>query len=563
MILLRISVLPDGGWLLALGTPGQGAVEARVPPSAVAALVDAAAALTAPPAFLIPGDAADWEAAEEAWGQQAAALLFADPELSLRVGAAGEGLVLALDAADPVARRLPWELLATSPRGKGIEALGRGLILRLSAMGSDRPPQTGHRLRTLLWCPTPEDPVCAARLAALPAELRADTVSLQALPALSPGEALLLHIVCHGEAEASGFLLQLDEVTPGPGAVGALLGPLLRRAELVLLDVCFGGDTQAEALDGLAPRLLAAGAGAVVAPQGRVGADATVAFAEGLRAALTEGAPLGAAVAEGRRRVRALGLSHPEARPQAFPLSLSRLDRATTALLRRRSVHLPWPPGAPEGEALLEAALRSATGWLGLEHLALAQSPQPALSSALGALRPWSGRPPETGLRLSPRLEARGAALPAGWGPDDLLNALPWAPAPPGEAATALEVVGGPEDGLLMPLTEGLTLQRQGEAPGLYGSASVHDPALSRKALARGLPGGRLRVERGPLYLLRAATSDSVDGTVELGGLQVLTLPTGVELELRAGDLLVLTTTPGPAPTGLPGAPVTRLRGRP
>jgi hypothetical protein len=70
-------------------------------------------------------------------------------------------------------------------------------------------------------------------------------------------------------------------------------------------------------------------------------------------------------------------------------------------------------------------------------------------------------------------------------------------------------------------------------------------------------------VERGPLYLLRAATSGSVDGTVELGGMQVLTLPTGVEFDLRTGDLLVLTTTPGPAPIGLPGAPVTRLRGRP
>jgi hypothetical protein len=185
------------------------------------------------------------------------------------------------------------------------------------------------------------------------------------------------------------------------------------------------------------------------------------------------------------------------------------------------------------------------------------------LSSALGALRPWSGRSPEPSLRLSPRLAARGAALTAGWSPDDLLAALPWEPAPPGEAATALEVVGGPEDGLVMPLLEGLTLQRQGEAPGLYGSASVHDPSLSRKALARGLPGGRLRVERGPLYLLRAATSASVDGTVELGGMQVLTLPTGVEFDLRTGDLLVLTTTPGPAPIGLPGAPVTRLRGRP
>ncbi len=579
VVLIRLSPRADGA-LVEVGAPDQRAHEARLPPGALEAAAAEIAALLRPSAGLaLAGrDAARTRAEEEA-GRRLGALLGeasgARERLSGLLGelrGRGEAAVLVVDAPDPLARALPWELLALDRAP--LEALGEAVVVRLCAGPRPRPTRWLGKPRLFTWSPDPRDPLCAARLGELDALARDRGLS----PAASvddditvlPEMQTLLHVVCHGLADAEGGRLLVGAGTSGEGEQGAgtaghLLTPHLRQARAVVLEVCEAGSAAGEELDNIAGRLVAAGARACVSARGRLSMEAIRAFDEGFLDALLQGRALGEAAAAGRRAVRALASPRPDARWHLLSLSVS-----STAELEQaaEAAKLPagWPACAPDAARWLGAALGLAEearrGFLGVEHLLLtlpeatgeltlarhAVSPRrDALLASLGGVQ----RRGELGaIRLSPRLARLRGALPPAHDARSLWEALaaepalgllldlsvvagaatfrgstleaplPWEERPP----SALELVGGPEDGRMLRLEAGSWVGRaESGGDGLYPAPGPVDPYLSRAHL-RWLGEGRVSLAR-PARLRRAGEPE---------------LPVAGDLELRVGDLLVL-----------------------
>ena len=347
-VLLR--VLPDeGGSVRIEVSDGAGRpAHAVIDEDTLAATSTRTAQLLRPSmGVLLPGQDRQVTEAEQQAGRLLAALV-RQPSLAPRLdtllghaAGAGQQAVVVVDAEDPRARALPWELLADAA-GDGLELSGIPVVRRLDAPPA--PPVDPTRSGVGAWSPSPDDPVCARRLA---------TLDDHSAPAW-------LHVVCHGTADAQGVALVADGAEVAPTSAAHALGRHLRGARAAILEVCdsAGGPTET---DTLASAVLRAGARACVAPRQRLAADAAAAFASGFHA--HEANLLGRLLA-GRAAVRALASPRPDARWHVPALHIGDLRVLSDA------AEAAWPGWPPTLAAVARAATaRAVQGFVGIEHL--------------------------------------------------------------------------------------------------------------------------------------------------------------------------------------------------
>jgi len=326
---------------------------------------------------------------------------------------------------------------------------------------------------------------------------------------------------------------------------------------------------------------VAAGIPAAVAPRGRLASAAAEAFAAGFYAAACRGRGLVDAVVDGRRAVRELASPRPDARWHAVGLWVGSLE-VLEAGPCVRDLWRPegWPAPAPAPAVWLDAAARGAAragaGFVGVEFLvdaldaldaggpltlwarAALSARREALLAGLAHLRPVAGRAPT--LRATPRLRSWGSRLAPGFEADAALRILLESgalveplPPPPGaaEAATgtlevdwtaevaaavapdALEVVGGPEDGLRLAPRVGERLGRWAAGSEtehmLYAACASVDPFLSRRHITW-LGDGRVTLARPGRILRLDGTEEQARGEVRLGVGDVLMLSPATRL---------------------------------
>lgn len=547
----------DGSWRLSLTRPESAAVTGRLGPETAAALVALAGGLpTVAKEVLTARSHAAWTASETAFGRALAAALCEQGELwgavSELVGQAlamGDEVLLAVEAEGEGPRGLPWELLHASPEGQLMSGVRPVTVARLVPSGAASAPISGQRLRLVLWAPEADDDLVGRVIATrqdLADELGISSVVVaspdEPMPPASPGEVDVLHLLCHGAraAELLGPLVGAPPMSEGEPARG--LVEAARASALVVVEVCEGAASVLEPRAGLADALVGAGAGAVVCPIRPVGSGALDAFVRPLISCLHRGESLARAMRSGHAAVSALGLAHPANRWWILQLALGRMDAAGPRV--RRSV---WPDSLPLPAAdvllLLEAAANlskaAGHGFVGVEHLALALDERlassPLSQRALALLEPQraeirahlvalsaADEVPDR-LPLTPRLLRIGRQLSVGFDLDALWRALAaerfcpllglsrLEPAPVAEGALAdagpttvsleppdrVEVVGGPEDGRVLPFLINTLLGRWHASPdtptvGLYQGTPLTDTRLSRDAVRWTEPGKAL-----------------------------------------------------------------------
>ncbi|MCB9795908.1 MAG: hypothetical protein H6741_24700 [Alphaproteobacteria bacterium] len=598
-VLIRVAPQLDGAWRVAVGRHDQSPMEGLISAEHVAELHHLVEQLDeAPP------DDGTLSKLEEEFGQALAEALHGTGELSRASSALIGGARLA-DARVPLvidavgaSARLPWELIADAPDGDPFEGSDLGWVVRRVPAGAPTPPPraAGIGLRQLRWCPSADVPACAGRLEALSGIAR----SLSPIRSVDVGEdptegeegwADLLHLVLDG-AHAEAQVVQAIEELP----------ELLRRARLVLVDLCDADLVEASEIESLPRRLIAAGVAACVCPRRPITGDAARAFTSGLYDALISGRPSSEAVVAGRRRVRALQLGRPRVRWHDLVLTVSSSLQPSEGPYLHGNLWLPegWPNPDSSAAALLRRARELANdhGYVGLEHLAL----------AMDLVRPegfWSERARSflarhrrelveraEGLKQryprvasdwsgTPRLRALGAELERGFSVEALwqaitadfagpLHALSPSlglpvdrphPVPAGwgeQPADLLEVVGGPEDGLRIPAGARVARWNQFGAQSaelsLYNQTARYDASLSRSPVLRWAGAGQLELggarDAGlsrfvlPTWLTHDDVTDHGDDTP-----RVERARRGEALRLKRGDVLSLT-------------PMTRLRAR-
>lgn len=484
MLAFHLRVEPGGRDWRVLAGPAHGRRVGNTVPAPTGAEV-------ALPALLLPDDDLAVTRAELAAGQALGAVFAGAAAVELgaalaRASDRGEPLLLVVETPDAALAALPWELLA-DPDGVPLEATGRAVIVRRGAGVAWREIQGAPA--SFVWCAEPEAPVVSALLR----EIEGGGTAEGSGTAEHPGP-LVTWVVGHGRRDA-GLLAVSDRA--GAGAIHDL-APALARSALVVLAVCeaAGGE-----LGDAVGAVLAAGAGACVAPRGRLGEAAATVFLRRLRERLADGDCVARAVADARRAVAALGSPYPEDRWSRIALTLAD-DRAGDAILSS------WRARART------VAQRMGSGFVGVEHLALALvdgPPNPALASIrfalaarVDAIRDRIGR--FGGSAGEPTPTPRLLALPSDpWaalaetealaelaGPKPVVvtgegTVTAWTAAPgPAEAAGSLEVLLGPEDGRLLAPKPGETIGRDasdGRADHRLYSGPATDPRLSRAHL--------------------------------------------------------------------------------
>ena len=500
--------------------------------------------------------------------------------------------VLVFDVEDPALRELPWELIAADPSSPPMECYGDIVVARLGAARSlPEPLSSDSTLQVLCWCPGGDAASLRLvtelerRLAGLglaePVSLTLESETIQ-----RPDAAQILHIICHGRADLESISLQIGADRQASGTLSHALASRLPKVALVVLDVCRGGGATKRELDSLVSRLIATGARAVIAPTVDVSTDAAAAFARGLYTALSSGADTVHAVAAGRAAVRALAHPHPDSRwfnHALFVGTIEELARSQPASPAWRPEG--WPAPSADAAGLLSDAARIAgedqVGFVGLEHLALALEKvaptgavarrarlvlRPARESIERALA-WLEAPANPRARSTPpRLLSLGEQLRDGfdlealwqlicqapdhalhlWTRDDLQACLPaasqsastvdWTSQSPDREASGtrcdLQVIGGPEDGRVLPALSGAIVGRWDASAAplqqpLYRGGAAWDPTLSRRHL-QWMEGSAIRALRGCL-LLRQRQERSVSS--------------GEVLALQPGDVLVVGRT--------------------
>ncbi len=438
--------------------------------------------------------------------------------------------------------RLAWERLFFDQEAPA-EVQRRVVIGRLTP-GTAEPTRPEGAFHVLHWCPTPNDQGCrriTGRLGELAPSLE---IPLDEFENHIPSEPFVLHIVM------SGGSYEALEPHVERGTEGRL-GLALSRCEAVVLAIIESPVGHAVELG---ERLIELGAPSVIAPWGEVDVEALQRFGDGFYQALATHATLAEAVAEGRRKVRAWGQRHPEARWSKWSWRVATLEAADSSPLRLETWRPEgWPRPASDATVLLERArelsMAQGGGYLGVEHVVAAlkqvegggkttaqiRATLPRLDQFEATLAALSPQPGEEQLTLSPRLRDWPSGLNDGFHLDDLCAVLAMDLAAtlagrPGtdQPAEVLTVLGGPEDGRALKMQVGDTLGRASDSDGpthaLYAGTRLTDRKLSRQHLSWQGP--------GKVVLKRAAR--------RFRGGEIARVGPG-EVELSAGDLLVLT----------------------
>jgi CHAT domain-containing protein len=271
------------------------------------------------------------------------------------------GLRLRLRIDPPELAALPWELAYDPVRGAFPALSARTPVVRYVALPFRPLSLAGlSPLRILFVASAPGDQVPLeaaaekARLLEALTDLRQEGhVVVDALKGRATVEAMqdalrggyrALHFSGHGHAGALA-LERADGTAHWVGAEGlaVLLGD--SGVALALLNACRTGARQGGPFAGVAPALVRAGLPAVVAMQAPLPDEGAVRFGRNFYAALADGLPVDAAVAEGRKAVSlAAGVGQP--------------DWAMPVLYLRAPDGVLWDFGA--GQETREAAARPA-----------------------------------------------------------------------------------------------------------------------------------------------------------------------------------------------------------
>ncbi len=378
-----------------------------------------------------------------------------------------------VDAPTEGLRALPWELLEES-RGLPLAQWLRVMPLETTAsFGHSGAGRRYVNLEVVLCSAEPEDMVLRSQVVRQEAQLRGisgitvltlprDADLLAPLPA--PGTFRVLHMV--------------NRSLPDVARSG------VRGAGLVFLDQIGAEPTE------LFPAVVRQGAAAVLGLASEP--DVSINFARSLYEALVHGQDLVDAVGEGRKSLR----GHPRLRSWTARLMVTSQAAVTQpAPLRRHPLPGQWPSAALEANEVLDQAVELATGsgFLGVEHLAAAVlragRPSPLISLSLPCLQLVAAMlvPTESDgrLRMSPRMDVVARRLKEGFTLDELVAQIlmvPWVAGILGESmlrrireifpplsptpdeatesapvrggGLALEVMGGPDDGRVLLLTE-------------------------------------------------------------------------------------------------------------
>ncbi len=531
---LTIESTAGGSWRLTCRAPGEEPARARMETTRVRRLRSELEAL----------------AAGHDDPREALATLFeVNPAVAGAFGAArgaarthGTTLMLVVESAVPGIADLPWEGLGrSSPTSR--ETIDELSVSRLGARERAAPrinAGLSTRIRLL-----EQHPVAEQLLRRIDSTCIRHGLSPSASPAVGvpPDHGLVLHLVA--PPGRSGALFDLLS-----GADAASIAPHVARADLVVYWLT-GQERRATHADQVTARLLDLGVRACLVPRHPLPLHAAGAFLDGLYGALAGGRPLADAVAAARRT-----LPQNARVTQGGVLTVSSVAAAASPVLRGERWPEGWPMPGPDAAKMIESAYvhaeRTGSGFLGVEHLALAlveaaprselvrlryqfAARRRMLESRLGG---WSPRQTEPLLpRPTPRLRRVGPRLSVGFDPEDLwlhlldsagatvrvlldeprraLKASASLPDPElTEAgpdtwreddgpAVALEVLTGPEDGRLLLLKPGDAL---GRASGsrraqhrLYDDTALTDAALSRRHIAW-LGAGRLRLDAGIVF---------------------------------------------------------------
>lgn len=476
-------------------------------------------------------------------------------------------LELQLDLLTTPLASLPWELLEALPP----MALSQGRCRVLRSVRVHAANQTQHGSFVALHMP-PSNASLSGReeleaLSALLGSLNKVKVSSSWRPELQEGSAGLpvLHIVRGADEQAD-----LDLIT----------SLNLSSFALVVLDLRHGLVGSPRASHELAAQLIRRGAPAVLATHFPTEETFSSRFFPPFYRHLAEGLPLTEALGEGRQALRALESRHAHER-WWNPMLLVAGDG--TAALRTRVLQPGplegWPTGDTEVEEVLRAAanLAKAQGFLGIEHVAMClgklSNPPPPLALLqtemleLGRELTAFGLHPVEFPRLTPRMEALGMQLLPGF---DLMTLIQRLLAHPGlvdrfptavlaslavlgqgdkgstfrfepheiqrrlasmrQAPLCLEVLGGPEDG------RQVRLSQEGELLGRW-DASVPAPLESRLYLHE--PTADRTVSRRHL-LYRGGLMVEALATTQLKRNRTTTLLSRGSTQLQPGDVLVL-----------------------
>lgn len=544
---LRVEAAAGGGWKVWLGHRDARSERGHLSTMAVDALrttIQDALSPASTPTVLLAGDDLELAAAELRAGRALSAVLSASERiLSLfayfrgHASSREEPLLLVIEAEEAEIRALPWELLCDRPDGHHLE--GDGLTIARLFSGQPRPPSPSRAtLQSLFWCPNPDDPSCAAVIRALTATAEANLLPtptpLSPAPALAPFEARVLHVIAHGIQDRARLALLIDEERRDANNAVQALHAALPQTDLVVVSVCEAGAAARDDLNSLSATLLAGGARAVVAPAEALSPTAIAVFLRGLYGALGHGASLAGAITEGRRAVRALATPFPDARWRELILAVGDMNLPKQVLWRGwrpRGFPRPSPDAARLLHRARELAEASGTGFVGVEHFALALVAGP-VSTPLAGLRHQisanrkhiesrlaglAAGPGEVDWTGTPRLRRMGVQLSVGFTVEALWNTLiednptlvhrliggriattadatditERGDAPPPQMApgpiSGLEILGGPEDGRWLPYTPDAWIGRWSDPPrcalALYADTALRDLSLSRQHL--------------------------------------------------------------------------------
>ena len=194
------------------------------------------------------------------------------------------------------------------------------------------------------------------------------------------------------------MLLLEDEQGRGRPVSGADLGVILhdaRTLRLAVLNACEGARTSAsDPFAGTAQSLVQQGIPAVIAMQFEITDEAAITFAQSFYAALVDGYPVDAALAEARKAIFARGTSWSGARRCCTCAPPTACSLPCRGLPRR---------GHPAGEAR-DRVIRGVEG----------DGPAPSASPARQRRSRWRGGAPGHGAGARPRRQPSPAMVPTG-----------------------------------------------------------------------------------------------------------------------------------------------------